>query len=129
MTHVVVTRTSSWTPTAVQGRDGSTATFHGTPQRMFVYAKPEGTNTITSLLLSGSGTCDCRRLKPGITGGGVPTILDGKLFLLRGSGKTREFDGRMGTEMKNAVNSLDAQAYVGVCNKMLKEIALSKGLE
>ena len=60
MTHVVVTRTSSWTPTAVQGRDGSTATFHGTPQRMFVYAKPEGTNTITSLLLSGSGTCDCR---------------------------------------------------------------------
>ena len=60
MTHVVVSTTASWNPTSIQGRDGSTAIFHNTPQRSFIYARPEGENTITSLLLSGGGTCDCR---------------------------------------------------------------------
>ena len=67
--------------------------------------------------------------KPGNAAGGSPSVLDGKLWLLRGSNKMRDFDGRMGTEMQKAGDSLDSQAYVGVCNKMLKEIGRSKGLD
>ena len=67
--------------------------------------------------------------KPGNQAGGSPSVLDGKLWLLRGSNKMRDFDGRIGTEMQRAGDNLDAQAYVGVCNKMLKEIAASKGLD
>ena len=68
-------------------------------------------------------------LKPGTNAGGDPTVLDGKLFLLRGSGKMREFDGQMGTEMDRACHSEQAVPYVGICNKMLNEIGKSKGLD
>jgi cellulose biosynthesis protein BcsQ len=67
--------------------------------------------------------------KPGQKEGGDPSELYGKLFLLRGSGRMREFDGIMGTQMQNAKSEIRAQAYVGICNKMLKEISLSYGLD
>ena len=63
LTHIIVNTISSWNPTPIKGRDGSIATFHGTAQRAFVYARPQqaagAPTSVKSLLLSGDA-CDCR---------------------------------------------------------------------
>ena len=51
--------TASWDPTPALGRTGSATTYHGTKQRTFIYARPQGENSIKSLLLS-ADACDCR---------------------------------------------------------------------